>query len=166
VLHILLILATFQQTPSSAIADFRSIRTFPCDFGGGGGHVFDERGGDTDGARVITSPPYMYDDARGLIIDSIDYRTLRARSVTKDSPVTVTVIPGDRLVSFLEVAPDGVPIVTSILRAPRPLEPPSQQYVPCRSLLSVADYGNRRQILSAGWSLQGPSVAGRAFGKR
>jgi hypothetical protein len=122
VLHILLILATFQQTPSSAIADFRSIRTFPCDFGGGGGHVFDERGGDTDGARVITSPPYMYDDARGLIIDSIDYRTLRARSVTKDSPVTVTVIPGDRLVSFLEVAPDGVPIVTSILRAPRPLD--------------------------------------------
>jgi hypothetical protein len=33
------------------------------------------------------------------------------------------VIPGDRLVSFLEVSSAGAPIITSILRTPRPLDP-------------------------------------------
>lgn len=66
----------------------------------------------------------MYDDVRDLTFDSIDYGALRARSVTKKNhePVIVTVIPGDRLVSFLEITPTGVPIVTSILRTPRPVD--------------------------------------------
>src|SRR4051812_17719159 len=118
-LQLFLILVTLQRNPSS-IDEFRSIHAFQCDFGGGGGHNYEDGGGNTNEERLITSPPYMYDDARDLIFDSIDYRALRARSVTKNSPVTVTVIPGDRLVSFLEVTPEGVPIITSILRTPRP----------------------------------------------
>jgi hypothetical protein len=122
VLQLFLILVTLQRNPSS-IDEFRSIRAFQCDFGGGGGgHIYEDGGGNTNEERLITSPPYMYDDARDLIFDSIDYRTLRARSVTKNSPVAVTVIPGERLVSFLEVTPEGVPIITSILRTPRPLD--------------------------------------------
>jgi len=121
VFHLFLVLIIVDQQPSS-VDDFRSIRAFQCDFGGGAGHVYEDGGGNPDDERRITSPPYMYDDARGLIFDSIDYRTLRARSVTKNSPVTVTIIPGNRLVSFLEVTPDGVPIVTSIVRTPRPLD--------------------------------------------
>ena len=120
-LHLFLILITLQQKPTP-IDDFRSIRAFRCDFGGGAGHVYEDGGGDTNEERLITSPPYMYDDARDLVFDSIDYRALRGRSVTKTNPVTVTVIPGNRLVSFLEVTPDGVPIMTSILRTPRPLD--------------------------------------------
>jgi hypothetical protein len=121
VFHLFLVLIIVDQQPSS-VDDFRSIRAFQCDFGGGAGHVYEDGGGNPDDERRVTSPPYMYDDARGLIFDSIDYRTLRARSVTKNSPVTVTIIPGNRLVSFLEVTADGVPIVTSILRTPRPLD--------------------------------------------
>lgn len=120
-LHLSLVLITLQQNPAP-IDVFRSIHAFECDLVGGGGHNYDDGGGNTNEERVITSPPYKYDDARNLIFDSIDYRTRRARSVTKNSPVTVTVIPGDRLVSFLEVTPDGVPIITSILRTPRPLD--------------------------------------------
>ena len=119
--HLSLLLITLQQNPAP-IDVFRSIRAFQCDFGGGSGRVYEDGGGNNNGERVITSPPYMYDDARGLIFDSMDYRTLRARSVTKNRPVTVTLIPGDRLVSFLEVTSDGVPIITSILRTPRPLD--------------------------------------------
>ena len=117
----LFLLMTLQQNPAP-LEVFRSIHAFQCDFIGGAGHVYEDGGGNTNEERVITSPPYMYDDARGLIFDSIDYRTRRARSVTKNVPVTVTVIPGERLVSFLEVTPDGVPIITSILRTPRPLD--------------------------------------------
>jgi hypothetical protein len=119
-LQLLLLLLMFQR--NQAIDEFRSIHAFQCDFFGGEGHTYEDGGGNTNDQRIITSPPYMYDDARDLMLDSIDYRTLRARSVTKNSPVTVTVIPGDRLVSFLEVTPDGVPIITSILRTPRPLD--------------------------------------------
>jgi hypothetical protein len=122
--QLLLLVAALQRTPS-AIGDFRSIHAFQCEYGGGGGHIFEPTAPEENEERVLTSPPLMYGEVRGLEFDSIDYRLLRARSVTKDSAeaVTVTVIPGDRLVSFLEVSPQGVPIITSILRTPRPLDP-------------------------------------------
>jgi hypothetical protein len=112
-LQLFLILATLQRNPSQ-IDDFRSIRAFQCDFFGGAGHTYEDGGGDNNEERLITSPPYKDDDMRDLVFDSIDYRTLRARSIMKNSPTPVTIIPGDRLVSFLEVSADGVPIITSI----------------------------------------------------
>jgi hypothetical protein len=140
-LHVFLIFATLQRDPTS-IDEFRSIRAFQCDFwGGGAGHVYDDAGGDNDEDRTLTSPPYRYDD-RYLIFDSIDYRTLRARSVMKDNPTAVTVIAGDRLVSFLEVSAKGVPIVTSILRTPAPLDRRLGKYYAVRSYqLLITDSG-------------------------
>lgn len=121
----LFLLITALQRPPSPIDEFRSINAFQCEYGGGAGHIFEPTASEEIEERVLTSPPLMYGEVRGLTFDSIDYRSLRARSVPKDSPeaVTVRVIPGDRLVSFLEVSPQGVPIVTSILRTPRPLDP-------------------------------------------
>ena len=147
-LHLFLILITLQQQPTP-IDEFRSIRAFQCDFGGGSGHIFDDGRGNTDGDRVITSPPYMYEDWRDLIFDSIDYRTLRARAVTKNSAVPVTVIPGDRLVSFLEVTADGVPIITSILRTPRPLDHrlTNTYYVVRSYQLLISEQGDRSSQL-------------------
>jgi hypothetical protein len=122
----LLLLVAALQRPASPTDEFRAIQAFQCDYGGGAGHIFEPTAPE-EGAeeRVLTSPPLMYNEVRGLTFDSIDYRSLRARSVTKDRPeaVTVSVIAGDRLVSFLEVSPQGVPIITSILRTPRPLDP-------------------------------------------
>ena len=140
-LHFFLILATLQRNPPS-IDEFRSIRSFQCDFwGGGAGHVYEEGGGDINEERNLTSPPYRYDD-RELMFDSIDYRTLRARSVMKDNPTAVTVIPGERLVSFVEVSPKGVPIVTSILRTPRPLDDRLGKFHAVRSYqLLITDRG-------------------------
>jgi hypothetical protein len=120
VFHLFLVLIALEQQPSG-VDDFQSIRAFQCDLVVAGS-VYGDGTGNADAERRITSPPYTYDDARGLIFDSIDYRTLRARSITKNTLVPVAVIPGNRLVSFLEVTPDGIPIVTSILRTPRPAD--------------------------------------------
>jgi hypothetical protein len=143
---LLLVLNLQQPVPND---DFRSIRAFDCDFGGGAFANFHDDGGDSEG-RVVTSPPYRYDDHR-LIFDSIDYRALRARSVSKIGTVTTTVIPGERLVSFLEVPPDGVPILTSIIRTPRPLNGrPSKTYHAIRSY----------QLLFSDRGAQGGHVSG------
>ena len=122
--QLFLLVAALQRT-SSPIDEFRSIHAFQCEYGGGAAWYFEPAGPEENEERVLTSPPLLYDDIRDLTFDSIDYRALRARSVTKNSAeaVTVTVIPGDRLVSFLEVSSKGVPILTSILRTPRPLDP-------------------------------------------
>ena len=122
-LELFLLLTALQQAPSST-DEFRSIHAFQCEYAGGAGHVFEPAAPEEKEERLLTSPPNLYDDVRGLTFDSIDYRALRARSVNKNGPetVTVTVIPGERLVSFLEIGPKGVPIITSILRTPRPLD--------------------------------------------
>jgi len=99
----LLLLVAALQRPASPTDEFRSIHAFQCEYGGGAGHIFEPIAPEEEAEeRVLTSPPLMYNEVRGLTFDSIDYRSLRAWSVTKDRPeaVTVTVIPGDRLVSF------------------------------------------------------------------
>ena len=116
-LHLFLLAAILQH--STAIGEFRSIQTFQCDFVGGGGFTFQDDGVGQE-ERILNSPPDMYEDVRGLIFDSINYRTLRARSTSKTATETVTVIPGDRLVSFLGVTKTGIPTLTTIVRTPRP----------------------------------------------
>jgi hypothetical protein len=134
--------------------EFRSIAAFQCDFGGGGGFTFKDGGADEE-ARIPNSPPYMHDDVRDLVFDSINYVTRRARSTTKTATETVTVIPGDRLVSFLEVTGKGIPTLTSIVRTPRP-----EGGKATRSYYSVRSY----QLLmsddgSKAWQLQGTCKA-------
>jgi len=121
--HLLLLLAALQQT-QLPIDEFRSIQAFQCNPMGGGGHNFEPIRPEENEEPLAMSAPLYID--RNLTFDSIDYRALRARSVSPNQePVTVAVIPGDRLVSFLEVSPKGVPILTTILRSPRPLYPRS-----------------------------------------
>ena len=141
---VLLLVLNLQQP----VDEFRSIRAFQCNFEGGAFANFDDDGGDSE-RRVVTSPPYRYDD-HSLIFDSIDYRALRARSVSKIGTITTTVIPRERQVSFLQVTPDGVPIVTSIIRTPRPLNGrPSKTYHAIRSYqLLCSDQGAQGGHLS------------------
>jgi hypothetical protein len=122
-LQLLLLLGALHQA-KSPIDEFQAIHAFQCNYVGGGGHVFEPARFEENEERILTSPPLLKDDIRDLTFDSIDYRTLRARSVTKNDQeaVAVTVIPGERLVSFLEVSPKGVPIITSILRTPLPAD--------------------------------------------
>jgi hypothetical protein len=123
-LQLFVLLAALQRT-QSPVDEFRSIQAFRCESHGGTGHPFEPARPEENEERVVTSPPLLSDD-HSVTFDSIDYRTLRARSVfkgTEERAVPVTVIPGDRLVSFLEVSPKGVPITTSILRTPRPANP-------------------------------------------
>lgn len=53
-----LIVAALQRTPSP-INDFRTIHAFQCEYGGGGGHVFEPAAPEENEERVLTSPTHV-----------------------------------------------------------------------------------------------------------
>ena len=115
-----LLLALTLYSPDAS-DDFRSIHSFRCEFVGGAGHKFGA-GGLEEHARTLDKRPDLFEETHGLVFDAIDYRTLRARSLAKTGTETVTVIAGDRQVSFLQVGASGNVVLTTIIRVPRPAD--------------------------------------------